>query len=900
MRNRHSAALSDLRLAFAVALLSWLPLSAQVKTVPGYPNIAVLEDDGTFVGTSHLFSLDNATLKFSPSVGGYTLRRSSLQWDNQLGSTITYDGQASYKVVAPGSKEITLPFSFPFAGRSWQSVVVNSTGNLSFGWREDRRPVERFFSYRSRGNGLQRDGPGICALWRIFTWLDPSRTYVLPQPDRVTITWDVSEPYNHPLWFSMQPNRSRFRVVLYSSGDIDISFNGVDVKDGITGLFSGSGPVQQSMQLSSLLNGTNLGPTSFEVFAYPALFKDATDMMKAFYGAYDDVYDFGVFFTDFRFDVSEAEASSLGPPQDQTTGIGTSGKGRPSSLFGSAGRFQSGMMPSWIGGTAYGRIGTNKNGTFNGLLTDYDPARYLISHELGHRWLAFLEYMDGAQRKPLSDPIHWFDSLHVPAANPIRQTYESSPMNGSYWVEKADGSFEEHASGDHIPTGYGFLDLYAMGLLRADQVPDFFNVENLVPIPSNGLYTVRGTKKIISISQVVAAMGSRAPSADIAQKQFATCFILLVQKGAVPTQAGLERIDGVRRAWEDHFGKATGGRGSMTTVLKTKTVPVSQPTITSITPVPVTTSASSQTIIISGGQFQSGLVASVTSPGGTVNSINPLSVSSSSFAAALLLNVHGAWTIKIKNPDGGESNTFTFTVAAAVAIPTIVSVVNGASGQPITSLAANTWVTIFGSNLALSTATASGPFPDTLGGARVLLRIADGQISAPIYYVSPTQINFLVPDLGTVNSTTVAVKLVTLDPPSLEQTFTVTKSLPAAFLGADTALITDDQGRVLAAGEALHDGDVYVAYFNGLGSVTPAVPVNQIVPAALFALTPPILLSLGGGQADVLFAGLTPGLIGVYQVNFRHHLSPSGTPRGDVGRLTLSDGSSAEFLITVQ
>ena len=51
--------------------------------------------------------------------------------------------------------------------------------------------------------------------------------------------------------------------------------------------------------------------------------------------------------------------------------------------------------------------------------------------------------------------------------------------------------------------------------------------------------------------------------------------------------------------------------------------------------------------------------------------------------------------------------------------------------------------TLFGTNLAAATATASGvPLPRQLGGTRVTWN----GVAAPLFYVSPTQINFQVPN----------------------------------------------------------------------------------------------------------------------------------------------------------
>jgi len=68
-------------------------------------------------------------------------------------------------------------------------------------------------------------------------------------------------------------------------------------------------------------------------------------------------------------------------------------------------------------------------------------------------------------------------------------------------------------------------------------------------------------------------------------------------------------------------------------------------------------------------------------------------------------------------------------------------ILNAASFAPI-SVAPGSLATIYGKNLASVTARATGaPYPSNLGGVTVLV----SGIACPLLYVSPTQINFLVP-----------------------------------------------------------------------------------------------------------------------------------------------------------
>lgn len=82
------------------------------------------------------------------------------------------------------------------------------------------------------------------------------------------------------------------------------------------------------------------------------------------------------------------------------------------------------------------------------------------------------------------------------------------------------------------------------------------------------------------------------------------------------------------------------------------------------------------------------------------------------------------------------------------------TVYSGASYQPV--VAPNSWAVAFGTAMASSTADATltaGQWPTTLAGITVTV---DG-LAAELYYVSPQQINFLIPDVTDLGSLSVVI-----------------------------------------------------------------------------------------------------------------------------------------------
>ncbi len=102
----------------------------------------------------------------------------------------------------------------------------------------------------------------------------------------------------------------------------------------------------------------------------------------------------------------------------------------------------------------------------------------------------------------------------------------------------------------------------------------------------------------------------------------------------------------------------------------------------------------------------------------------------------------------------------------------------------------------------------------------------------------------------------------------------VLDSAPAIFvtpLGDKLAVMTAADGALIGPNRPLRLGEVGVIYANALGATTPADPPARTVR--------PVEVLVNGVAQQVLFAGLTPGSVGLYQVNF---MLVAGTPvKGD-------------------
>jgi adhesin/invasin len=217
----------------------------------------------------------------------------------------------------------------------------------------------------------------------------------------------------------------------------------------------------------------------------------------------------------------------------------------------------------------------------------------------------------------------------------------------------------------------------------------------------------------------------------------------------------------------------------------------------------------------------------------------------------------------------------TLALGPAVQAPVIRSVTN--SGSFHSGGAPGALMTIFG--IALSDAVyqaASLPLPDSLGPTTVTVN----GVRVPLIYASPTQVNFQMPSALPAGTVQVVVTNAALQASS--------DSFPVGLIPVDPGLFVTPDGRAAALNQDLtvHTaatpqpaGAIIVLYLTGQGPTSPPVPDGTGAPASpLSMVTGQVAAEIGGKPADVVFAGLTPGLVGDTQVNVR---IPQGVDPGD-------------------
>ncbi len=219
--------------------------------------------------------------------------------------------------------------------------------------------------------------------------------------------------------------------------------------------------------------------------------------------------------------------------------------------------------------------------------------------------------------------------------------------------------------------------------------------------------------------------------------------------------------------------------------------------------------------------------------------------------------------------------------AANEMVYSAASITNAASGES-GFLAPNTIASLYGKNLAYATKAlttgdlTAGMMPTVLPGTGV--RVSVGGLLANLFYVSPTQINFLVPAELLAGPTTVFVTRDGVRGPIVN--ITLSAAAPAIFqMDAATAIATHGDGSVVTSDAPATPGEIVVLYATGLGQMIPPVLSGELAAGPLKLQAASSFQAVVGGKlvgkADVLYTGAAPGFAGLYQINLR---LPADTP----------------------
>ncbi len=308
------------------------------------------------------------------------------------------------------------------------------------------------------------------------------------------------------------------------------------------------------------------------------------EVSRAFYAEHDDDYDFLVVLTDFDFLMPSPGAKAFfHATRNNVEGIGL-------ELFDATHLYSAdGSYLDRLEGMI--DMANLNSHVLEPTATGFEETLQALTHETMHRWGAYLSFQqDGEESGALLGlgNAHWSFLLDA----------QGSSLYGNRWQDNGDGTFTSVApeqSAVENPFGriLSPLDLYLMGLADKEQVPPLALIDSpgidRNRLPEVGV-TIPGYAQVVTMEQIVAAMGERYPPAE-PDKTFRMAFILLVAPDSWSDRdpASLHKlrlINNLQNEWEKRFSVLTGGHGLVQTDLLVTTVAETNPGVTtdSITP----------------------------------------------------------------------------------------------------------------------------------------------------------------------------------------------------------------------------------------------------------------------------------------------------------------------------
>ena len=256
----------------------------------------------------------------------------------------------------------------------------------------------------------------------------------------------------------------------------------------------------------------------------------------------------------------------------------------------------------------------------------------------------------------------------------------------------------------------------------------------------------------------------------------------------------------------------------------------------------------------------------------------------------------GGYTVRFAQQDGADA-------PASGTIKTGQTLDGASFHSPV---APGTIAAVFGANLGTTSNVASSvPLPTSLNGVSMKF---NGSIPVPLFAASPNQANIQIPwELqGSSSATLTAYSAdgsTTTFPVSLAAFAPAIFSINQQGTGQGVVSIANDGALAATPGSiegsttrAAVKGDFITIYCLGLGPVNNPPATGAAARDASSTTTSTVLALLNGASVPAAFAGLSPGSVGLYQVNLQ---IPDNAPSGNAVPLALSVGGITSNTVTI-
>lgn len=175
-----------------------------------------------------------------------------------------------------------------------------------------------------------------------------------------------------------------------------------------------------------------------------------------------------------------------------------------------------------------------------------------------------------------------------------------------------------------------------------------------------------------------------------------------------------------------------------------------------------------------------------------------------------------------------------------------------------------------GSGLSAMTVTAAAPLPEFLSQTDGPVAAIIGSMPARLRLISPGEIQYQIPfelPPGTYDLTLLPNHSPFAQP--LQITVTAYFPQPAMLATGETAVVHADFSGLVNDQSPAVPGEVIHVYYTGLGQVMPPLASGMPAPEAPPAAVQRNPVCFSAPSSEVVFVGMAPGMVGIYQMDIR-------------------------------